>query len=113
MLVDGPEGLAEGVRNRLGAVPVTTTVAALGARAAREDDGLFDLVFVVVGAAPSAGLDLEGVHGLAEVIAGVVVSGAGAAPGRDETVASLREVADLVLWSPDETLVDDLCEMLG
>ena len=48
------------------------------------------------------------------VVAGVVVSDASAPqPGRSETVASLREVADLVLWSPDETLVDDLCDMLG
>ena len=116
VLVTGAEEVASRLRRRLAPLPVSRSPEELLGHLATDGTTGFDLVFVLL--APDddpAGPDLGGVHGHAEVIAGIVLTeqdGGGAAVSTSR-VAALREVADLVLWSPDETLVDDLCQAYG
>lgn len=114
VLVAGPEGFAATLRARLDGIPVSTNVADLIRQHPGNQSELYDLLFVLLASmdGPTPG-EFARAHELAEVVASIVVTGGDGASGESAHIAAVREMSDLVLWSPDESLLADLCEMLG
>ena len=114
MLVAGPDGIAAILRARLGGIPVSTSVADLIRQHPGNHGELYDLLFVLLASmdGPTPG-EFARAHELAEVVASIVVTGGDSASRESTRIAAVREMSDLVLWSPDESLLADLCELFS